>query len=157
MRGNHSQANLLVGPRKPLKRSLPSHKQPIRKTDDEGTITYRRRTDDKLHREDGPAVTWENGRREWWLNGRRHREDRPAIESADKSREWYQNGHLHRENGPAVERADGTKMWYRDGELHRLDGPAVEHSNGGKNWWVQGRRYSEKHWRLEVAKYKARS
>jgi hypothetical protein len=36
-----------------------------------------------LHREDGPAVEWADGRREWWLHGERHREDGPALEWAD--------------------------------------------------------------------------
>ena len=28
----------------------------------------------------------------WWLNGERHREDGPAIEYADGTREWYYKG-----------------------------------------------------------------
>ena len=35
------------------------------------------------HREDGPAVMWGSGHKEWWVNGERHREDGPAIEYAD--------------------------------------------------------------------------
>jgi hypothetical protein len=133
MRGNHSQANLLTGPRKPLKRSQPLSEQPLRETDNEGTITYRRRTDVLLHREDGPAVIWDNGTKEWWIDGRRHREDGPAIEWSNNTKEWYQNGHLHREDGPAIERVGGTKFWYRDDKLHRLDGPATEHVDGTRN------------------------
>jgi hypothetical protein len=29
----------------------------------------------KLHREDGPAVEYENGNNHWYLNGKLHRED----------------------------------------------------------------------------------
>lgn len=25
----------------------------------------------KLHREDGPAIEWDNGDKEWWVNGER--------------------------------------------------------------------------------------
>jgi hypothetical protein len=55
---------------------------------------------------------YENGAKEWYLNGKFHREDGPAIEEADETKEWYLNGQLHREDGPAVERVDGTKYWY---------------------------------------------
>ena len=37
-----------------------------------------------------------------------------AYENGDK--EWYLNGKLHREDGPAVEYADGSKYWYLDGK-----------------------------------------
>ena len=47
---------------------------------------------DKLHREDGPAVEWDNGYKSWYLNGKRHREDGPAIEYSDGDKEWYLNG-----------------------------------------------------------------
>ena len=45
------------------------------------------------HREDGPAVLWISGGKEWYINGKRHRED-----------------------GSAVEWADGTKLYYIDGK-----------------------------------------
>jgi hypothetical protein len=45
-----------------------------------------------FHREDGPAVEWLNGSKEWWLNGKRHREDGPAIEYSDGDKSWYLNG-----------------------------------------------------------------
>ena len=44
-----------------------------------------------LHREDGPAVEWINGHKEWWLNGKRHREDGSAIEFYDGDKVWYLN------------------------------------------------------------------
>ena len=55
------------------------------------------------------------------------------------SREWYRNGKLHREDGPALERSDGTKEWYKEGRLHREDGPAIEWSDGTKEWYRNGR------------------
>jgi hypothetical protein len=45
-----------------------------------------------LHREDGPAVEYDDGHKEWWLNGRRHREDGPAIEYAAGYWDWWVNG-----------------------------------------------------------------
>ena len=47
---------------------------------------------DKLHRENGPAVEYGDGTKDWFLNGKRHREDGPAVEWADGTKEWYLNG-----------------------------------------------------------------
>ena len=55
---------------------------------------------------------YDNGTRQWYLNGKRHREDGPAIEYADGSRYWYLNGKSHREDGPAFEHPDGRRSWY---------------------------------------------
>ena len=45
-----------------------------------------------LHRDDGPAIEYADGSREWFLNGKLHREDGHAVEYADNSKEWYLNG-----------------------------------------------------------------
>ena len=34
----------------------------------------------------------DSGNKYWFLNGARHREDGPAIEYANGSKEWYKNG-----------------------------------------------------------------
>ena len=52
------------------------------------------------------SVEWRN------LDDQLHREDGPAIEWADGSKEWYRNGQLHREDGPAIEYKSGTEEWY---------------------------------------------
>lgn len=79
----------------------------------------------KLHREDGPALEYKNGTKEWYVNGLRHRVDGPAIESSNGERLWYLKGRLNRENGPAIEHMYGTetKEWWLDGLRHRIDGP----------------------------------
>ena len=46
----------------------------------------------KLHREDGPAIEWKSGTKEWRINGKLHRIDGPAIEYSDGSKIWYING-----------------------------------------------------------------
>ena len=53
-----------------------------------------------------------NGTKEWYWNDKLHREDGPAIEYVDGSKEWWVNGKLHREDGPAREWDDGTKEWW---------------------------------------------
>lgn len=69
-----------------------------------------------LHREDGPAVEWKAGKKEWWMYGRLHREDGPAIYN-NGMKEWYFHGHRHRDNGPAVEWPNGQKFWWIHGRL----------------------------------------
>jgi len=76
-----------------------------------GDIIFKNKKD-LLHREDGPAIAYVNGTKEWWLNGKRHRTDGPAIENINGNKEWYLNGKLHREDGPAIEYNDGDKEWY---------------------------------------------
>ena len=97
----------------------------------------------RLHREDGPAIEYANGTKEWWVDGKLHRLDGPAVEYVDGYKSWYLDGNLHREDGPAVEHANGTKHWYLNGKLHREDGPAVEYADGHKEWWVNGERHRE--------------
>jgi hypothetical protein len=43
------------------------------------------------HREDGPAITWNNGDREYWLHGLPHRLDGPAVDWETVT-EWWVNG-----------------------------------------------------------------
>ena len=50
--------------------------------------------DDKLHREDGPAVERANGTKWWFFEGERHREDGPAIETSDGTQIWCYKGQL---------------------------------------------------------------
>jgi len=48
--------------------------------------------DDKLHKEDGPAVVWADGTQEWWREGKLHREDGPAVVRADGRQRWFREG-----------------------------------------------------------------
>ena len=57
---------------------------------------------DELHRVDGSAIEYENGDREWWVNGKLHREDGPAVEYENGYKKWFLNGNRHREDKAAV-------------------------------------------------------
>lgn len=47
----------------------------------------------KLHREGGlPAVEWRDGTMSWWIDGQLHREDGPAVLYTDGFREWFLSG-----------------------------------------------------------------
>ena len=70
----------------------------------------------KYHREDGPAVEYDNGDKFWYINGKLHREDGPTLELVNGNKSWYLNDHLHREDGPALELVNGDKSWWLDGK-----------------------------------------
>ena len=91
-----------------------------------------------------------DGTKKWYLNDKLHRQDGPAIEWANGGKKWYLNNEFHREDGPAVEWANGDKEWYFKGKRHRQDGPAVEGTTGYKEWWLNGERLTEKEWRAKV-------
>ena len=86
---------------------------------------------------------YDNGNRDWFMNGQLHREDGPAIEWASGFQSWYRNGKRHREDGPAIEWSSGSKAWCLNGKLHREDGPAIEWSSGSKEWWLNDVNYTE--------------
>jgi hypothetical protein len=86
--------------------------------------------------------------------GQRHREDGPAVEFSDGTKEWWINGHCHREDGPAIQYPNGDKDWYINSERHREDGPAIEWIDGDKWWFLNDTRYSEQEWQEEIIKIK---
>ena len=53
-----------------------------------------------------------DGNKTWYVNDKLHREDGPAIECDNGDKLWYVNDKLHREDGPAIEYANGNKFWY---------------------------------------------
>ena len=84
-----------------------------------------------------------NGSRSWFLNDKLHREDGPAIERINGCGNWFLNGKLHREDGPAITHADGYEAWYLNGKRHREDGPAVEYAHGDSAWYLNGQQLTE--------------
>ena len=46
----------------------------------------------QFHRENGPAIEWSDGTKEWYLDGKLHRTDGPAVEWFDGDKYWYLNG-----------------------------------------------------------------
>ncbi len=94
-----------------------------------GIVTYPESTayykNNKLHREDGPAIEWKNGNKHWLLNDRLHRTDGPAIDLVETELECT------------------VKKWSINGKYHREDGPAVEFGNGYKEWWIDGEKITE--------------
>ena len=58
----------------------------------------------------------ENRNQFWYQNDKRHRDNGPAIEWNNGNKYWYQNGKRHRIDGPAIEYFDGYKIWYFKGK-----------------------------------------
>lgn len=87
---------------------------------------------DLPHREDGPAITYFNGAKEWYLYGKLHREGNkyspgPAIDYPER-KEWYRHGKLHRVGGPAIITDDGY-TWYIDGIIQQYISISHIHDN----------------------------
>ena len=58
------------------------------------------------------------------FRGLYHRENGPAIEWMDGGKEWYHLGKLHRLDGPAILRKTGFNQWWVEGKLLYLTGDA---------------------------------
>jgi hypothetical protein len=85
---------------------------------------------------------YENGDKCWYLNDKLHREDGPAIEHRNGNKEWYLNGKYHREDGPACEYANGDKKWYLNGKtLTEKEFNERMSSCEGKVVEIDGKRY----------------
>ena len=69
-------------------------------------------------------------------------------------KEWFLNGEYHREDGPAIEYSYGAKYWYLNGKCHREDGPAVEYPDGRKFWYLNGKEYTEEEFLKKTSKVK---
>ena len=50
--------------------------------------------ENRLHREDGPAVIHLNGTEEWFVHGKRHRVGGPAVFGPDGNVLWFLNDHI---------------------------------------------------------------
>ena len=115
----------------------------------------------KQHREDGPAVEWGHGEKQYWLDDVRysyedwkkeveHRKNLATIHKKGSEQSGLNLGALNEKkekhgyvtpDGESTLRVDinGTKIWRnKQGQLHRRGGPAVEFTSGEKNWYVNG-------------------
>lgn len=109
-----------------------------------------------LHRVDSPALIYPNGRREYYIDGKRHREGGPAIDDRPENsslsphhyfRSYYVDGKLHRVNGPAViypqnkfDEYTRAECW-QNGKLHKIDGPAIINMDTSRHYYIDGKRH----------------
>ena len=110
-----------------------------------GDIIYYKKGTKIIHREDGPALETNIGRKYWYIDGQLHRKDGPAIEYESGDQSWYINGKAHRIDGPALDWKE-KKIWYINGKCHRENGPAVEYKiamdKDQNQWWINGQQCS---------------
>ena len=87
-----------------------------------------------------------------WRNekGQKHREDGPAVEYADGGKDWHLNDIQYTEQEFLIKMrkvtvtVHGDKIWHNEkGQFHREDGPAIELVNGAKHWYLNGKEYTE--------------
>jgi hypothetical protein len=115
-----------------------------------------RYSDATLHRLDGPAIEWVDGRKEYYQDGKLHRVGAPAVICADGAEEYYQDGKLHRTDGPAICWLDknGNKilLFYQHGLYHREDGPAISYLSM-RRWALNGKLFeNEQQFQEKLAK-----
>ena len=132
----------LKDPLAPPEISVPMDSGNIVLEDDNGTLRHgylNEHGEFICHREDGPAIIYESGTKQWFFNGLYHRLDGPAIIHFDGLEEWYQNNIRHRLDGPAASLSDGREVWFFNGLLHRVDGPARIYPDGmDRQWFLYG-------------------
>jgi hypothetical protein len=102
----------------------------------------------RFHRTDGPAIEFQNGSEEWFLNGKRTRADGPAVVRKDIVGEplleqWWVDNKLSRVGEPAVIRGL-TEEWYTDGKRNNIGDAAFKTRNEAgdiifEQWWVNGK------------------
>lgn len=81
-----------------------------------------------------------------YVVGSFHREDGPAVIFEDGTKKWFFNNNLHRIGGPAVEYCDGKKTWYVEGKLHNEHGPAIITQKDRKRWYLNNEQLTEQEW-----------
>ena len=79
-----------------------------------------------------------NGTKHWYVNNKLHREDGPAIERSDGTKHWFLNGKLHRKDGPAVEYNSNMNVWFSNLGPYTESAPSLEWESGNKMWFLSG-------------------
>lgn len=105
-----------------------------------------------MHRTEGPALIQDDST-SWYLNGKLHRIGAPAVEYENGNVEWWLQGVKHRVNGPAIIN-DQSEQWWSYGNKHCITGAAITHPSGEKEWWISGVQYSEEEFNHIIGKEK---
>lgn len=101
-------------------------------------------------RVDGHDIAYRNNDNQY------HRLYGPAYISKNYDIEiWFKDGEYHRIGGPAIKHKNNF-LWYQDGKLHNLNGPAIIDGGGPCQYWIEGRKYSPKEYKKEIARRRRR-
>ena len=101
--------------------------------EDDKIVWYK---DDKIHREDGPAIEYNNGCKEWWFNGNQTLEAN-IYEFTSASGRYVLE--------------DKTIMYFKEGLAHNENGPAIE-GEDFKEWWINGKKLTEQEFKEYIVK-----
>lgn len=115
-----------------------------------------------LHREDGPAVVWDNGSCHYWLNGKNlSQKEWAALIKQSKENQfekelkkefplvvanWDEVKNITRQGDSVIlECNDGVKEYWskKYQNLHRMDGPAVIGADKIEEYYIQGKKYTK--------------
>lgn len=106
--------------------------------------------DGKLHRSDGPAITYADGTKEWWIRGRRHRQGAASVVVAKGARwnNWQPVGHMSsRKRMPLTGPAE---LYYSHGQLHNVSGPALRAQGRRDQYWLEGEKLTNHQWQKQA-------
>ena len=115
-----------------------------------------------LHRLDGPAAVYADGKEGFFLHGFPFTEkeiesirqaklaitktgpEGNTVSGEENYKLTFNDGpFLHREDGPAVIYKSGEKRWYNKGRPHNLNGPAKIDAFGNKSYYIHGHMVTE--------------
>ena len=87
--------------------------KPIMTIDKNGNKVWRINGNGPIHREDGPAIDYADGTKEWRLNGERHREDGPAVWFYGHKEYWLNGKEVTEEEHMRLTNKKDIKIWYK--------------------------------------------
>ena len=79
----------------------------------------------------------------WRWEGLIHRENGPAVIYANGDKEYRKNGKLHKENGPAIIYHNGRVDYYENDKRHNEKGPAIIYADGSETHYIEGKKITE--------------
>jgi len=87
-----------------------------------GRIFWHKPGTDTIHRDDGPAVVYNDGQMWWYQNGKIHREDGPAIVDPKGEQFWSLDGTPYTEEQHAAEMKRRNNKDSCSGKVVEIDG-----------------------------------
>lgn len=106
-------------------------------------------------------IVSENGSQRWYMNDKLHNEDGPAVSYPNPNgyEAWYKDGILHRTNGPAVHYENGDQSFYINGIQYtekvyweRIEALGLKHISKENEEFEKNRRIEMKQGFTEMVK-----
>lgn len=114
-----------------------------------------------IHREGGPAVEEEDGRKKWYLEGVNYSQEefneeiktlKTTREPAMRKISFERLSEIPKNFTGFATTGKGSKHYFKNGTHHRDDGPAIEYWDGNLEWWLEGIEYlSEREYNTKLS------